>query len=242
VSGLSWDALASAAKGRFSLQVVVYASVLLLCLVTVLMAYILAYRAWMSLRQAYRRRRRQLYEPAVAMVLMEESPEAVLEAFKPRRWGDEEIVLEVMLDSMQHLSGPPFELMQKIAMRLGLVELCLKDLRARSSLRRGRAMEALGLLRAPQAIVALLDILKNEPMDLKLVALRALAQIGDPAVLPYFLDAAETLSPAMMVRLASLLLEFGPPGRAALATLFNRRPEAFPPRVMQLILQEAAQA
>lgn len=233
--------LLEAAQGRFSLQAVVYASVLLFWVASALMAYILAYRAWMSLRLAYRRTRARLYAPGVELVLMEESPAAVLAAFRPRRWGDDDIVLEVILDAMQNLSGPPFELLRRTAIELGLVERCLADLRARRSLRRGRAMEALGLMRAPQAIVALLDILEKEPMDLKLVALRALAQIGDPAVLPYFLKTAESLSPAMMVRLASLLLEFGPPGRQALSELVNRRPESFPPRVMRLILQEAAQ-
>lgn len=237
---LPWDSLYYATRGRFSLQAVVYASFVLFAVVCALMAYILAYRLWLLARHKYRQRRRALYEPGIEKVLLEEDPKTILEAFRPRRWGDADIVLDVILDSAQHLTGPPFELLRRTAFELGLVERCLRELRCRRTLRRGRAMEALGLLRVPQAVVALIDILEKEPLDLKLTALRALAQIADPAVIPYFLRAAQTLPPPVMVRLVSLLLEFGAPGRAALPELIQRRPEAFSPRVMRLILQEAA--
>jgi hypothetical protein len=95
-------------------------------------------------------------------------------------------------------------------------------------------------MRERRAIVVLLDVLEREGFDLKLVALRALARIGDPAVLPYLARAARTMPPAMMTRLASLALEFGAPGRKALTALVAERPGSFPPRVMRAILEQAA--
>jgi hypothetical protein len=95
-------------------------------------------------------------------------------------------------------------------------------------------------MRAPQAVVGILDILGREPMDMKLVALRSLAAIGNPAVLPYFLKAADRLPPPMLPRLASLMLEFGAPARHWIGELINRHREAFPPRVIQEVLKETA--
>jgi hypothetical protein len=121
-----------------------------------------------------------------------------------------------------------------------LVERNLARLKSRNRLRSGTAMETLGIMRAPQAVVGIIAILDREPMDMKLVALRALAAIGNPATLPYFVKVSDRLSPAMLPRLASLMLEFGPVARPWIEELIDRHREAFPPRVIQEILIENA--
>lgn len=229
------------AGARVSLVFVIYASIVLFWLVVALFVYMLLFRSYHRLRTAYRSRRKAFYQQGVELVLMEEPFEKILEAFRPRRrLFDAEIAHEVMLDAMRYLQGPPFDSIREAAYRLGYVEDRVRDLRSRDRHRRGRAMEALGLMRTPQAIVPLLDVLEKEFLDLRLVALRALANIGDPAALPYFLKAADTLPPAMLTRVASLMLEFGPPAHRHIRELMRRRPEAFPPRVLEELLKQIA--
>ncbi|MBI5630590.1 MAG: HEAT repeat domain-containing protein [Elusimicrobia bacterium] len=232
--------ITAALQGHVSLQFVVMTSVTLFWLAALLSATLLLLRTYHRLREKYREGRKTLYRPGVEMAVLEAPLAEIVLALRPKRWGEAEIVQEVVLDAMRHLLGPPFHLLREATFELRLMERNLKALRSRSRFHRGRAMNALGLMRSSQAIVGILDILENEPLDMKLVALRALASIGDPAVLPYFIRISDQLSPAMMVRLASLMLEFGPPGRRKITDLIGRHPEAFPPRVMQDFLKELA--
>lgn len=102
-------------------------------------------------------------------------------------------------------------------------------------------MAALGFMRAPEAVPALVCAVAVERLELKLAALRSLAAIGDPAALPAFVQASLTLPPPLLPRLASLVLEFGSPGRDAAREIINRHPHSFPPGVVADILQEIAQ-
>jgi hypothetical protein len=171
---------------------------------------------------------------------MEEPPEKVLATLAPKRWGDGDVVQTVMLDAMRHLEGPPFEALKNAAVKLGFMDRNLALLGARNKLKRGNAMEALGIMRAHEAMVAIIAMLPKQPRDMKLVALRSLALIGDPFSLTYYEREAETLPPTMLPRVASLMLEFGPQAQPFIRKLIKDRPEAFPPRVMRLLLREAA--
>ena len=229
-----------ALEGHISFQFVVLTTIVLFWIVLLLIAYMLGLRLYYHLKQTYRARRRKLYDPAIEMVLLEEPFEKILEALRPKRWGDAEIVQEVMLDSMDQLIGSPFETLQRAAFELGIVERNLKMLKSKVKLRRGKAMEALGIMRIFPAVVPILQILPKQTKDMKLVALRALARIGDPKTLPYFVRTASALPPAMLPRLASLMLEFGAPALPAIKTLVSQNSKAFPPRVLQLLLAETA--
>lgn len=219
----------------------VFSTLVLAWIVLVLFVYMLVFRLYHALRGRYRAGRAALYEPAVELALLEEPLDRVVSAFRPRRLGDAGVVQEVLLAAMQHLKGAPFETLRQVAFRLGLIERNLRALKSRDRHARGNAMEALGVMRAPQGIVGILDVLRLESLDLQLVALRALAAIGDPAVLPYVLEAAGGLPPPLLPRAASLLLEFGPPGRKAVAELVNRHAASFPPRVLRETLQQLAE-
>ncbi len=229
-----------ATEGRLSFNFVIATSIVLFWIAFALFVFTILFRTYQYFQSRYRAGRRKLYDPAIEKVLMEEPLEDVIAALRPRRWGDESVVQEVMVDNMRHLKGPPFVTLCTAAHRLGLVERNLAGLKSRAKLRRGTAMEVLGVMRAPQAVVGILAILDREPMDMKLVALRALAAIGNPATLPYFVKAADRLSPAMLPRLASLMLEFGPASGPRIKELIDRHRLAFPPRVMKELLQETA--
>jgi HEAT repeat protein len=225
-----------------SLKALVIMSLTLLALVCLLSAYTLAFKVLQRSWAGYRRKRKKKYQGGIEKALMEASVEEVTRALRPRRIGDGLIVEELLLNFIRQLKGPAFERLQHAAIRLGIVERNLKRLRSPSRFERGRALYALGELRIPEAVEPIARALGRERLDLKLVALRALAAIGDPESIPQFLEAAETLPKAMSVRLASLLLEFGAPGRKGVQTLIARNPGSFPPRVLVEILQLAAAA
>ncbi len=232
--------LSLALQGHFSLDMIVFTTIVLFWIVAILITYMLLLRSYYYLRARYMASRRKLYEPAIELVLLDEPQEKVLDALAPKRWGDREVILRVILDSMRHLEGPPFDSLQAACFKLGFMDRALKQLSSRNKLRRGRAMEALGIMRAHPAMLAIIMLLPKQPRDMKLVALRSLSLIRDPFALPYYEREAETLPPTMLPRLASLMLEFGPPAQPFIRTLINDRPEAFPPRVMKLLLQETA--
>lgn len=203
-------------------------------------AYMVLFRAYHRARREYRDRRAALYRPAIELVLMEEPYEKVLAALRPRRWGDDDISQEVMIESMRHLEGPPFETLRRAAEELGYVDADIRGLRSPNRHRRGRAMDALGVMRSRRALPALLESLDREDLELRLVALRALAAVGDPSALPAFVGQAEVIPPPLLPRLISLVFEFDAPGRRAAAEIINRRPNAFPPGAVRDILMQFA--
>ena len=227
-------------EGRFSLRFVILSSVILLCATLLLTGYMIVFRLYHRLRLRYRARRAALYHPAIEQVLMEEPLDAVLATLRPRRWGDLDIVQEVLIDSMRHLEGPPLETLKLAADRLGLIEKNVAALRSPNRHHRGRAMDALGVMRSHRTISALVASLDRESFALKLVALRALAAIGDPSVLPAFETEAGRLPPALLPRLISLVFEFHAEGRRTATAIINRHASSFPPASIRDILTELA--
>ena len=229
-----------ATEGRFSLRFVILSSFALLFAVLLLTAYMIVFRTYQRARVRYRASRAALYRPAIEQVLMEEPFDAVVATLRPRRMGDLEIIQEVLIGSMRHLEGAPFETLKLAADRLGLIELDIAALRAPGRDRRGRAMDALGVLRSTRALPALVAALDREALDLKLVALRALAAIGDPSVLPAFIAEADRLPPTLLPRLVSLAFEFNADGRRAAIEIINRHSNAFSPASVRDILMMLA--
>ena len=124
---------------------------------------------------------------------MEADVADVTDALRPRRLGDGVIVEELLLHFIRQLRGPAFDRLQLAAIRLGIVGRNLRRLHSPSRYARGRALFALGELRVGAAVGPIVAALERERLDLKLVALRALAAIGDPAAIPYFVAAVEYL-------------------------------------------------
>lgn len=235
------NAIGVVAEGRPSMAFVIVSTVVLLWIVLTMSAYLIVLRCWIRLRKDYRERRAALYRPAVELVLMEEPYETVLAALRPRRWGDGDIVQEVIADSMRHLQGYPFTILCRAAAELGFIDDNMRLLRSLDRHRRGHAMERLGLYRAADATPAIVTLLEKEELDMKLVALRALAEIGDPKALPHFVTVARAMPPGLLPRTASLMLEFGAPGRDAVRELMNARAEDFPATSVPDLLKELAQ-
>lgn len=225
---------------RLSILFVIYASIVLFVLVSLLFAYVGLFKAYHLMRQSYREKRKALFRKGIELALMEEPVEQIVEALRPRRPLDAEIVEDVLVDSMRHLKGPPFEALREAALRLGCIERNLRWLKSRERHLRGRAMETLGLMRSKQGGQAILATLSLQPIDLQLVAMRALTSIGDAAALPRFLEICDKLPEPMLTRVASLMLDFGPAAHPHIRELFNKHPGAFPPRVFEEVLKELA--
>lgn len=189
-------------------------------------------------REARRRGRRKAYEDAVSAALG--GAGELSAALEPRSSGDEGLADEALLAVLRRTEGAGAGLLREAAGRRGLVERKLRDLSSPRREERARAMQALGLLRAKKAVAPILTSFEGEPLEVKLVALKALADIGDPGAVAYFISAAYVLPRYMVVPLASLLLRLGPPGRRGVQTLIARFPASFPPRVMMDVLREAA--
>lgn len=235
------NAIGVVAEGRPSMAFVIISTIVLLWIVLTMSAYLIVLRGWIRLRKDYRERRATLYRPAIELVLMEEPYETVVAALRPRRWGDGDIVQEVVVDSMRHLQGEPFDVLCRAAVQLGFIEENMRMMRSLDRHRRGHAMERLGLFRATNATPEIVAILEKEELDMKLVALRALAEIGDATMLPHFVSAARSMPPGLLPRTASLMLEFGSPGRDAVRELMNSRAKDFPETSVPDLLKELAQ-
>lgn len=217
-------------------------SVGLFAVVAVLSVCALLFNVYDRFRAQYRCGRAAFAEEALRRGPADATGEELARVLRPRRPGDAAIMEEALLKSMRLPRGPVFERLRLAAVSLGLVERNLRRLRSRRPHERGRAMRALGILRVPEAVPALCAVLDGERLDLKLIALRALAEIGDPAAIPYLIAAAYQLPRAMIVGLGALLMEFGPPGRRGIQTLVARFPSSFPPQVMMDLLRQVAAA
>lgn len=232
--------LDAALHADFSLQFVIWTSIGLFWVVIVLSIFMLLFRAYSYLSHLYQKSRKALYEPVIEQVLMDAPLGEVIASLRPKRWGDWFVVQTVILESMRHLTGPPFLTFRYAAEKLGFISFNLRELRSFNPHRRGRAMDALGVLRCAEAVPKLQEMLVREKMNLKLVAMRALVAAGNPEVLPSFIEVSDYIQPSMMVRLASLMLEFGAPGRPFVVELINRHPEGFHPRALAELLRELA--
>ncbi|TBR26023.1 hypothetical protein EPO15_01045 [bacterium] len=204
------------------------------------LAGVLVVSAVHGARAYARRARRKAYEEGIQAALGKAEAEALASALRSRIAGDGAVVEDALFGVLRRTDGPAAERLRQAALRLGLFERNLKALRSPSRGERVAAMQALGVLRAKQAVVPILSSFESESLDVRLVALKALADIGDPAAVPQFVAAAYTLPRVMVVRLAAMLPRFGPPGRRGVQVLVARFPASFPPRVMMDLLRQAA--
>jgi hypothetical protein len=223
-----------------SVRLLVAANLALFAAVAAAFVGALALNALQRVRARSRRARRKRYEDAVTGALADPAPEALAAALEPRRGVAAEVVEEALLAVLRDARAPEAQRLREAALRGGLYERNLRALRSPERGERVRAMQALGALRARQAVAPILTSFESEDMDVKLVALKALADIGDPGAVPYFVSAAYFLPRVMVVPLAAMLPRFGPPGRRGVQTLVARFPASFPPRVMMDLLRQAA--
>ncbi|GAB7047018.1 HEAT repeat domain-containing protein [Catenuloplanes indicus] len=109
--------------------------------------------------------------------------------------------------------------------RRGLIAEELADLTHRSRVRRARAAEALGNLEHRPAVPALCALLDDPHAEVRLVAVRALGRIGDPAAASPLLDSLARADPTPSQLVAQSLAQLGPDAEPALSAALGH-PEA----------------
>lgn len=210
--------------GRLGLEFIVVSTLILFWAVALLTVYMLGLRGYVRMRLAYRNARRRYFHHGIELALAEADHDQITAALRPVLPGDSRIAQEVVVEAMRHLEGAPFVALRNAIVELGFVEQNLRDLHSPRRHRRGQAMDRLGVYRDEESAPALLEALANESLDLKLVALRALAAIGNPAFLPRFQQEALRLPPPLVPRLLSLMFEFGDPGKLAVSSFLRENP------------------
>ncbi|MDQ0365095.1 HEAT repeat domain-containing protein [Catenuloplanes indicus] len=107
--------------------------------------------------------------------------------------------------------------------RRGLADLALTELGARSHVRRARAAELLGNLRAADAVQGLCGLLDDPHAEVRLVAVRALGRIGDPAAAWRLLASLARAEPTSVQMVALALTQCGAGTEAALRAALDHR-------------------
>jgi hypothetical protein len=192
---------------------------IVLGIVVVLFAWTLALTAMALASRALRsraQRRRQTVESSWRAPVDALALEGVPLPSVPRR--DEPVVLELLLRYRALLRGPEAERITDYLEQHGHVSRAVADLRSRNRWRRASAAMLLGRMRSHTAVATLVGLLDDESDDVRMVAARSLATIGDPAAIAALTAALADPSRWTAATVASDLVQTGP---AAVPTLLE---------------------
>jgi HEAT repeat protein len=179
------------------------------------------------LRGRDERRRRQ-----VELVWRERVDGLVLEglALPPAPRRSQPVLLELLLRYRAMLRGPEAERITSYLEEQGYVARAIADLRSRNRWRRAESAAQLGRMRSDTGVAALVELMSDESDDVRMVAARSLAAIGDPAAVTALTAALADPSRWTATTVAADLVAMGP---AAVPTLIeiassagSRRPGA----------------
>lgn len=166
--------------------------------------------------------------------------EQLVAALEPASRKDPESVEAALLAAAAIAPPARLEDIAAAAEWLGVVSRRVSELATASAEGRAQAALVLGRLRARPALSALIEALRREPGPLKLKIMEGMAELGDPASLPRFVQAAETVPASDLPEVVRLMLRFGKPAYPWLLPVINRHPESFPPERLAELLKLAA--
>lgn len=139
-------------------------------------------------------------------------------ALPPVPESEEPVVLELLLRYRALVRGPEARHITDYLEEEGQVERAARGLRSRSRWRRASAAVLLGRMRSDAAVAALVDLMGDESDDVRMVAARSLAAIGNPAAVDALSTALADSSRWTATTVAADLVEMGP---AAVPTLIE---------------------
>ncbi|HEX8630317.1 MAG TPA: HEAT repeat domain-containing protein [Catenuloplanes sp.] len=100
--------------------------------------------------------------------------------------------------------------------RRGVATRAMRDLTAHGVTRRARAVEVLGNLERADAVPALCQLLDDRHSAVRVVAVRALGRIGDPAAAPYLIASLARAEPTPALLVTQALAQLGAGGEPTL--------------------------
>ncbi len=163
---------------------------------------------WLRLLRAREQRRRLGVElawrgPVDALVLDGDPLPPVPERERP-------VVLELLLRYRSMLRGPEAARITGYLEEQGYVRRAEEGLRARNRWRRATSAVQLGRMHSDAAVAALVELMSDESDDVRMVAARSLAAIGDPQAVEALTLALAHPSRWTATTVAADLVEMGP--------------------------------
>jgi HEAT repeat protein len=170
----------------------------LACLIVLVGLILVGVRAVRTARERRRARLGEAPRRALLAFVAEGGEEGMddLLAIPPAAWRAAEPTAVTLLGKVR---GDAHRGLAEVFERRGVTERAMADLTHRDPVRRARAAELLGDLRLTEAVKPLCMLLNDHRADVRVVAVRALGAIGDPAAAEPLLDALTRNVPSQMV-------------------------------------------
>lgn len=163
-------------------------------------------------RQRRRRRVELVWRDRVEGLVLEGTP------LPPASGREQPVLLELLLRYRSLLRGPEAERITGYLEDHGYVGRAIEGLRSRSRWRRATSAALLGRMRSDAGVAALVDLMGDASDDVRMVAARSLAAIGDPVAVQALTAALSDPSRWTATTVAADLVEMGP---AAVPTLIE---------------------
>ncbi|MFI7545300.1 HEAT repeat domain-containing protein [Actinoplanes sp. NPDC049599] len=108
-----------------------------------------------------------------------------------------------------------------VFLRRGIARAALGDLRSRSRVKRARAAQVLGDLELRQAVPELCRLLSDRHDEVRVVAVRALGRIGDPAAAWRIIAGLDRADPVPSLLATHTLVQLGPDAEVTLSAALD---------------------
>jgi HEAT repeat protein len=125
------------------------------------------------------------------------------------------------LGLLSKLRGEAHQALVSVFLRRGTARQALGDLSARSPVKRARAAQVLGDLELKQAVAPLCRLLTDRNPEVRVVAVRALGRIGDPAAAWRLIASLDQPDPIPSLLATHTLVQLGPDAEVTLSAALD---------------------
>jgi HEAT repeat protein len=125
------------------------------------------------------------------------------------------------LSLLGKLRGEAHQALVSVFLRRGTARAALRDLRSRSRVRRARAAQVLGDLELRPAVPELCRLLSDRHSEVRVVAVRALGRIGDPAAAWRLIASLDRSDPVPSLLATHALVQLGPDAEVTLSAALD---------------------
>jgi HEAT repeat protein len=119
------------------------------------------------------------------------------------------------------LRGEAHLALASVFLRRGIARSALRDLRSRNRIRRARAAQLLGDLELREAVPELGRLLTDRDAEVRVVAVRALGRIGDPAAAWRLIASLDQPDPVSSLLVSHALVQLGPDAELTLSAALD---------------------